>query len=332
MVRRSRRNQVRPRKRRQTSREEPAMNYFLGFDGGGTKTDCVLLDAQGEVLKKAQAGPSNPLRTGYPKAWFSLSGAADAVLARQSIKAVDIGGICAGLGGAGRTNVAKRMSHFLQGAFPKATVNVTTDVEIALAAAAGTGAGVVLIAGTGSVAYGRSADGKTARAGGWGPWLGDEGSAFDIGRRALAEVRRFEDGMGPATMLAERIFPVLECRTWAALIERIAKDPDEVFPRVFPVVAKAAEEGDELSRRLMSGAAAALLALVTHVIGKLGIAEASFPLVRMGGVFGRSAYLDSLVDAGLREVASRAAIGPLKMSPAEAAALMARNAVVGRPA
>ena len=137
--------------------------------------------------------------------------------------------------------------------------------------------------------------------------------------------------MGAATILSERIFPALETRNWAALIERIAKDPDDVFPRVYPVVAKAAEEGDELSRRLMSGAAAALLALVTHVIGKLGMSEENFPLVRMGGVFGRSAFLDSQVDMGLHEVAQRAAVGPLKTSPAEAAALMARNAVVTRP-
>src|ERR1700683_1641823 len=102
MARRSRTKPVRPAKKRPRSRKEPGMNYFLGFDGGGTKTDCVLLDAQGLVLRKAQGGPSKPLRAGYPKAWFSLSGAADAVLARQSIKAVDIGGICAGFGGAGR--------------------------------------------------------------------------------------------------------------------------------------------------------------------------------------------------------------------------------------
>jgi N-acetylglucosamine kinase-like BadF-type ATPase len=291
----------------------------------------VLLDAQGMVLRKAQGGPSNPLRGGYPQAWFSLSGAADAVLARQSIKAVDIGGICAGVGGAGRPAVVKRMSTFFERAFPKAKVNVTTDVEIALAAAAGTGPGVVLIAGTGSVAYGRNAEGKTARAGGWGPWLGDEGSAFDIGRKAVAEVRRYEDGMGQATMLSSQIFPALECRNWAALIERIAMTPDTVFPKLYPVVAKAAEKGDEVSQRLLTSAAASLVALATHIVKKLGLSEASFPMVRVGGVFGRSAYLDGLVDAGLREAAARAAVGSLKTSPAEAAALMARNQVIERP-
>ena len=305
------------------------MSYFLGFDGGGTKTDCVLLDAEGQVLRKSQGGPSNPLRSGYPRAWFAVSGAADAVLARQSLKAVDINGICAGFGGAGRPSVAKRMSTFLQRSFPKAEVKVTTDIEIALEAAAGSGPGMVLLAGTGSAAYGRNADGKTLRAGGWGPWLGDEGSAFDIGRRALTAVRRYEDGFGRATRLSDRVFKTLECRDWTSMIERIVKNPDDVFPRIFPIVARATEEGDEVSRSILAGAAAALVELAEHVIRTLNLSGAKFPLVRAGGVFGHSTYLDSLVDARLMEIASQATIGPLRISPAEAAAQMARTAAGG---
>ncbi|MFZ0635470.1 MAG: BadF/BadG/BcrA/BcrD ATPase family protein [Candidatus Acidiferrales bacterium] len=305
------------------------MSYFLGFDGGGTKTDCVLLDAEGTVLRKAQGGPSNPLRAGYSRAWFAVSGAADAVMARQSLRAVDIRGICAGFGGAGRPSVAKRMSTFLQRSFPKAEVKVTTDIEIALAAAAGTGPGVVLMAGTGSAAYGRNSQGKVLRAGGWGPWLGDEGSAFDIGRRALTAVRRYEDGMGAATTLSDRVFRTVECRDWASMIERIVKNPDDVFPRIYPVVARAAEEGDAISRTILAGAAAALLELAEHVIRNLNLGDEKFPLVRSGGVFGHSEYLDSLVDTRLSEIASRATIGPLRTSPAEAAAQIARTAAGG---
>jgi N-acetylglucosamine kinase-like BadF-type ATPase len=307
------------------------MSYYLGIDGGGTKTDCVLLDAQGQVLRRAQGGPSNPLRGGYTRACFSISGAADTVLARQSLKATDIRGICGGFGGAARPAVAKRMSVFLERSFPKAEVNVTSDIEIALAAAVEKGIGVVLIAGTGSVAYGRNAEGKTVRAGGWGPWLGDQGSAFDIGRSALTAVRRYEDGMGQATILSERVFKNLEWRNWAALIEHIAKNPDEVFPRVYPLVARAAEQGDEVSRKILDSAADALVELADHVIRKLDLGAEKFPLVRAGGVFGHCAYLDSLVDKRLTAIASRATIGPLQTSPAEAAAQMARTAA-GRAA
>jgi N-acetylglucosamine kinase-like BadF-type ATPase len=307
------------------------MSYFLGIDGGGTKTDCVLLDSQGQVLRRSQGGPSNPLRSGYTRAWFSVSGAADTVLARQSLKATDIRGICGGFGGAARPAVAKRMSVFLERSFPKAEVKVTSDIEIALAAAVEKGVGVVLIAGTGSVAYGRNAHGKTVRAGGWGPWLGDQGSAFDIGRSALTAVRRHEDGLGPATELSDRVFKNLEWRNWGTLIEHIAKNPDEVFPRVYPLVARAAQHGDEVSRKILDSAADALVELADHVIRQLGLTGEKFPLVRAGGVFGHCAYLDSIVDARLAAIANRATIGPLQTSPAEAAAQMARTAA-GRAA
>jgi len=307
------------------------MSYYLGIDGGGTKTDCVLLDAQGQVLRRAQGGPSNPLRGGYTRAWFSVSGAADTVLARQSLRATDIRGICGGFGGAARPAVAKRMSVFLERSFPKAEVNVTSDIEIALAAAVGKGVGVLLLAGTGSVAYGRNAEGKTVRAGGWGPWLGDEGSAFDIGRRALTAIRRHEDGLGPATILSDRIFKSFDFRNWGALIEHIAKNPDEVFPRFYPLVARAAEQGDEVSRKILDSAGDALVEMADHVIRKLDLTAEKFPLVRAGGVFGHCGYLDSVVDARLAAIASRATIGPLQTSPAEAAAQMARTAA-GRAA
>src|ERR1700746_3486953 len=157
--------------------------YFLGLDGGGTKTDCVLVDASGKTLARSTAGPSNPIRAGYAKAWFTLSDAADVVLEHHHIKAQDICGIYAGIGGAGRDVVARRIATFLENAFPEAAVTVTTDLAITLQAAVGDGEGLVLIISTGSAAYRRGGNGETAPRGGRGPWFSDEGSAFDIGRR-----------------------------------------------------------------------------------------------------------------------------------------------------
>src|SRR5271169_1137629 len=148
--------------------ETPAPNasFYLGFDGGGTKTDCILVDADANVLARATAGASNPLRAGYAKAWFTLSDAADVVLERHHIKAKNIRGIYAGIGGAGRESVARRLCTFLESAFPEAAVHVTTDLEITLQAAVGDAEGIILVVGTGSGAYGRDASGKIARAGG----------------------------------------------------------------------------------------------------------------------------------------------------------------------
>src|ERR1700722_19718501 len=151
--------------------------YYLGFDGGGTKTDCFLVDAAGTVLQRATAGPSNPLRAGYAKAWFTLSDAGDFVLERQRLKADDIRGICAGIGGAGRDTVARRIATFLERAFPEAGVQVTADLAITLDAPSvdSKSEGVILVVGTGSAAFRRTANGNSARAGGRGPWFSDEG-------------------------------------------------------------------------------------------------------------------------------------------------------------
>jgi len=305
------------------------LSYFLGFDGGGSKTDCVLVDEHGAVLASAYGSASNPIRTGYAKTWFALSSTADAVLARQKIKSTDISGICAGLGGAARTQVARRIASFLERSFPNAAVQVTSDMEIALSAAAGDGKGIVLIAGTGSVAFGRNASGLTARAGGFGPWIGDEGSGFEIGKLAAAAVSREVDARGPQTVLTERIFKDLDCRDWNELFERIAKSADDVFPRLFPTVAKAGDGGDPVACELLQHAAASLSDLTFNVAKKLQLTGEEFPLAKVGGMHGRSKVLDAELDARLAAVLPHAKVVPLAISPALAAARMASAAASG---
>src|SRR5579862_4644884 len=198
----------------------PQPSFFLGFDGGGTKTECALADASGRVLARATAGPSNPLRTGYTRAWFALSEAADSVLARHKLRAGDIRGVCAGLGGAGRAATARRVAAFLGRSYPNARVRVTSDLEIAFEAAFGRGEGIVLLAGTGSAAFGRDANGRTARAGGRGPWFSDEGSAFDIGRRAFSAIVLAQEHRGPATTLTDRILAWHKFQNWDTLLDQ----------------------------------------------------------------------------------------------------------------
>jgi N-acetylglucosamine kinase-like BadF-type ATPase len=297
--------------------------YFLGIDGGVTKTDCFLVDSHGAVLSQATAGPSNPLRAGYAKAWFTLSDAADLVLERQHLKSSDIRGICAGIGGAGRANVAKRIATFLERGFPEAAVSVTSDLEITLQAAVGDAEGIILVVGTGSAAYGRDAEGHVARAGGRGPWFSDEGSGFDIGRRALAAVVRADEKRGPATALAARMLAFLQCRDWSQVVDSVVKNPDDVFPRIFPLVAELGDEGDVVCREILSSAAQSLVDLAGSVIEKLGMQNREVPIAKAGGTLGRSKFFDAAIEQGLHRVAPRARIISLQMKPAEAAAKIA---------
>jgi N-acetylglucosamine kinase-like BadF-type ATPase len=303
--------------------------YFLGFDGGGTKTDCVLANEEGQLIR-ATAGPSNPVRTGYMRAWFSLSEAADAVLARQKIKAQDIRGVCAGLGGAGRAGVAKRITTFFNRSFPNAQVRVTTDFEIALEAAFGAGEGIILLAGTGSAAVGRDANGRSARVGGRGPWFSDEGSAFDIGRRAFAAVARAEEHRAPETALTRRLFPWHQAQNGDSLLERVAKNPDDVFPQTFPLVAQLADQGDAVCRDILSGAASALAQLAGCVVHDLGWRDREARIAKVGGLYHRSAYLDAAIESELKKVVPAAHLVSIDMSPADAAARMAIRSSVAK--
>jgi glucosamine kinase len=297
--------------------------YFLGFDGGGTKTECLLADAEGQIVGRAFAGPSNPLRSGYTRAWFALSEAADAVLGRQKISAGHIRGICAGLGGAGRQGVVRRAKMFFERAFPNAEVRVTADLEIALEGAFGAAEGIILLAGTGSAAFGRDANGRTRRSGGRGPWFSDEGSAFDIGRAAFRAVVHAEEGRGPETKLTERLFAWHRARDWDALLEHVAKDPDDVFPKTFPLVAELADKCDAVSRAILASAAASLAELVACVAKDLGWRERNVPIAKVGGVHGRSKHFDSAIDEEVKKAIPRACWVTAASSPAEAAVRLA---------
>ncbi len=299
------------------------MNCYLGFDGGGTKTECIALDAEGRIAGQGSAGPSNPLRVGYQAACAALQLAAAAALSSAKCSANDVHGVCAGLAGAGRRNVADEMRERLSEIWKGAPVRIITDAEAALETAVGNGEGVVLIAGTGSIAMGRNASGQTARAGGYGPWIGDAGSAYDIGRRAVAAVAQARDLAGPATMLTELVIVTLECGDWEDVVEKVSEGPGTVFPRLVPAVMQAADEGDPASMEILARAGRDLANVALAVIGHLGLKDAEFRVARAGGVFNRSFLLDSKVDDLIIRVAPRAQVNLLGQPPALGAARFA---------
>jgi N-acetylglucosamine kinase-like BadF-type ATPase len=299
------------------------MDIFLGFDGGGTKTDCVALDSSGTIAGQGQAGASNPLRVGFEAASAALQLAAAGAISTGKRSANEVRGVCAGLAGSGRANVAEEMRLRLSRIWPKAAIQITTDADVALAAAVGDGPGVVLIAGTGSIALGRNKKGELARAGGYGVWIGDPGSAHDIGRSAVSAASRARDFSGLATTLGELILSATKCRDWDGLIEKIAAGPAVVFTKLVPVVMQAAEEGDAAAREILTRAALDLANLALVVVGRLGMKDADFRVARTGGVFDRSYVLDSRVDDLIVRVAPRAHVSLLIDLPALGAARLA---------
>ena len=305
------------------------MKLALGFDGGGSKTDCVLIDEQGCVLAQSRAGPSNPMRVGFGGALASVCEAAQVALQTASASADDLAALCAGLAGTGQPEAAQKMKSLLTQEFPQALVHICSDLDLTLEAT-GDGPTIVLLAGTGSAAVGRDYAGRFARVGGLGPLLSDEGSAYDVGRRAaMTELREFERNRVNSP-LGDRILHELGFTSWEELRSRATAAPDDVFPRVFPIVAAAAEGGDKSARELLQIAAAELGWLVNDLVERLELREKKFLLVRSGGMFGCSSYFDQQTDRRLHEAAPQAQFGVLAMTPGEAAARIALR-LLSRP-
>jgi glucosamine kinase len=299
------------------------MDFVLGVDGGGTKTECVLMDAAGKIVARSISGPSNPYRVGVESAAREVEEAADICLREAGAGRNAVAAIGAGLAGTGNPELKEGMRASLSAAFPGAVVSVFTDLETALAAA-GEGPVIVLVAGTGSAAIGRNAQRQIWRTGGQGPRIGDDGSAFDIGSRAVAIAIKHREQSGTDSLLGKKILGQLGYASWQELKQRAAFQPDSVFPLVFPVVAAAADTGDEAAREILLLAAGELASLVNAVAEHSGQGREKIMIVKTGGMVGRSVYFDAQLDAALKRTLPEAQIGGLRMSSAEAAARAAR--------
>jgi len=300
------------------------MRCVLGIDGGGTKTECVLMDESGAILARSRSGASNPTTFGVEASLASLSAAASDALQAAGRSERDVACVVAGVSGAGETNVRSELQSRLQPGFPSARILITSDLVLSLEATGETPS-VVVIAGTGSAVLGRTAQLELARAGGFGPVIGDPGSAYDIGRKAVAMC--FQKHLnGEVFPMGAKIHGSFKWKL-DEFFDQARGQPGAVFPKIFPVVASAAESGDIAARTLLTSAAQDLRNQAREAIEKLELRESNFFLAKTGRVFDGSAFLNAQFDKLMREVTTKVRIGPLPRSVAEAAAQLAREAL-----
>jgi N-acetylglucosamine kinase-like BadF-type ATPase len=298
-----------------------SMRYVLGLDGGGTKTECVLMDESRHVVASSRGGPSNPMRVGFGGALAAVCEAARTAAAAK-ISGDAVISLCAGLAGTAYPESGRKMKMLLEEEFPGKLVRVCTDMDLTLEAI-GDGAAIVLIAGTGSAAVGRDTQGRAGRVGGHGYLLGDEGSAYHVGQRAVLDALRHFERTGTDTPMGGKILSEIGAAAWPDLQSRVYDAPDEVFPRLFPTVLQAAETGDAVARSLLDDCAAALAEIVSDLAERLQLQSLEFLLAKTGGMLGHSAYFDARLDFYLRKAAPLAQFSALHLSPAEAAAHLA---------
>jgi len=162
--------------------------YFLGVDGGASKTAALVIDEEGQALGRGVAGPSNHLRVGIETATRNIERAVNIALVEAGMAIRQVEYAYCGIAGADHPAHRQRVIDSLRIFFPRGNFIVDNDARPALTGAIGFGSGIVIISGTGSVAFGRNESGQEARAGGWGPTIGDEGSGYAIARDGLSAI------------------------------------------------------------------------------------------------------------------------------------------------
>jgi glucosamine kinase len=291
----------------------------IGIDGGGSKTHVIVADEHGQTLAEA-TGPGSAIRPG--QADVSARVIADVV--REAMAGVE-GAATAhvlhvGVAGAGRDAEREALRQALLGHDLALDITVTTDFAIALDDAFGEGAGVLLIAGTGSAAFGRSPTGLTARAGGWGPVCGDEGSGAWIGRKALSVVTAAADGREPATTLTGAVLTAAQLNDAPELIGWAANATPATLASLAPVVFAVADSGDLRANAIVTLAVEELLLHVRALARDLfGDERAAIPMAMAGGLLRRGSTLRKRLEHRLKSGVPGAQIRPADVVPARGA-------------
>ena len=296
--------------------------HVIGIDAGGTKTVCLLADERGEIVGESR-GPGANLHT-------AGEGVVEKVL--EEVMAAAIGdrgitpaAICLGIAGVDREDEERTVHAVMRRIGQRSRVVVVNDALIALVAGAKDEAGIVIIAGTGSIAYGRNRQGEANRAGGWGHMIGDEGSGYWIGREALAAVMRARDGRGPLTGLTFDVLAHFNISDVSRL-PRIVYDREQ--PRmsvaaIGPLVQRASDDGDAVARRILERAADELSLAARSVATRLEMRGDAFVFYLAGGVFRVVPWLAEELPRRLIEVAPRCQVQILDEEPAVGAVWLA---------
>jgi N-acetylglucosamine kinase-like BadF-type ATPase len=297
------------------------MRHYLGVDGGQSSTTALIANETGQVLGRGYGGPCNHVAAAEGSAkFFSAIGACLADATRQAnleLNSIEFAAACLGFSGGAEDKAA-----YTRELIRSRLYKITDDAEIALAGATAGEPGIIVIAGTGSIAYGRNAQQKSARAGGWGYIFGDEGGAFDLARQALRAALQQEEGWGPSTLLHPLLLEKTGAKTANELLHAFYANFDRTRVATFaPLVTQAAEEQDRRSLEILENAAAKLTSFAYGVHRQLFQPGECVPVAHIGGVF-ESPFMRRNFIQNIKKTTGCSA-GPPRLSPAEGALLLA---------
>lgn len=298
----------------------------VGVDGGGSHTRVVLADATGLVLARVEGG-GTALLPGQESVAADLIKSLIADVLASADRSETRPAVCVvGVAGAGQERAAQALWSALASRRVADDVSVQADATIAMDDAFGDSAGVLLISGTGSVAYSRAPDGRLERCGGWGPNIGDEGSGAWLGRRALSVITAAHDGREPDTALAGAILTALELESLDDLIPWAAKAAPGDYATLAPVVAKVAATGDLRSNALISFCVEELSLHVRTLARRCFMDErAAIPVALAGGLLSKGSLVRKRLEQRLKSAVPGATVRADEVDAARGAVRRARR-------
>ncbi|MFN2340951.1 MAG: N-acetylglucosamine kinase [Halanaerobium sp.] len=269
-----------------------------GIDAGGSKTECIIVDSESStIITRAQTGPANYQVVGLKKACQEIKSALDEAKAKAGISKLSVIGL--GIAGAGRENdkikLRKELNQLIETEF-----FITDDAQTAFLGATGGEAGIVLIAGTGSIAYGLKKSGHKIRSGGWGPLIGDEGSGFWIALEAIKKTVKANENRAEATKLEALIIDYFNLDSLQELIPFIYGNelPRREIAALTPKIMELAENGDKIAAEIIEEALSELSLLANSLTKRLDYQENK--IFAVGGLF-KSSYFLNLFKNYLKE-------------------------------
>jgi glucosamine kinase len=304
--------------------------YIVGIDGGGTKTSAVLCALDGNILSEAQGSSTNHHIVGVEKTASTLLDIIQTCCHSVGCDISQIGAVVAGLAGAGRAvdqhRILERLTDLARTRnLPLDKVSVESDARIALEGAFGGKPGLVVIAGTGSIVFGKDERGKIYRAGGWGRLIGDDGSGYAIGREAFRAVAKMYDGYSKKTKLVKLFDEKFGLGSQDAMIDAVY-GKNYNFASVVPVILEAASKGDPVARKILIHACSDLVEVIDTVVknmhkGKKGVHKR--PLAFVGSLLIHDNFYSRRIRSALKRVVPLVTCRPAESSPVIGASLMA---------
>jgi N-acetylglucosamine kinase len=303
------------------------MGYSIGLDGGGTKTKCIITDENLNVLYECAGGPSNFLIIGTEEVSNTIYDLVSQCIEAVKCKPNEIESVVLGTTGAGRRNDAEKLENdylkFIQSKEYQITnFRVESDARIALEGAFSGKPGAILIAGTGSIMFGKDKAGNVHRVGGFGRFIGDEGSGFVIGKRGLNAVAKHMDGRGLKTSLTNLLNEKFNIDSAASLITEIYKNKFDIASAA-PLVTEAAESGDEICENILNDEAEELILHIRSMAELLK--ESEMKLCLIGSTLTTENFYSKLFHLKIKKYMPNVTIQTADYEPAIGAILMANN-------